>query len=699
MSPRVSSRVAWGLAGLSFAAAGLWAILAIAWRRQLGGSNITSDLGPALIAVVYPAVGVLIATRRRENPIGWLMIAIGLSLGITSAAHAYTARGPLAGPGALFAGQWAEWLSTWVWIPGWILIITLLLLLFPDGHPPSRRWRPAIWATFASIGLMMLGTSWFDPNPRSQPGYRNPLPIATEATKGLSDLLKLAGLLLGLVAAVACLVALLVRFRRSRGGVRLQLKWFAYAGVATLVLLPGNTTLATTPVLEVMGYLSIPLLPVAVGVAVLKHRLYDIDLVINKTVVYGALAAFISGVYVVVVVGIGSLVGSASRPNVPLSIAATAVVAVAFQPVRARVQRLANRLVYGERATPYEVLSEFSERMAGAYAAEELLPRMARTLAEGTGSSRAEVWLRVGDELVLDAAWPEEAGPRRRVPVQGDRLAMPGDVTRAVEVRHDGDMLGALAVVKRPGEPLSSTEERLLGDLASQAGLVLRNVGLTEELLARLDELRASRQRLVAAQDEERRRLERNIHDGAQQQLEALAEKIRLVESLIDRVVHRAGSMLDDVRAEARDALEPLRDLARGIYPPVLAERGLAAALEAQTRHSAVPVEIRVPGTGRYPVEVEAAVYFSVLEALQNVAKYAAASRAWVDVSNGEGRLEFRVRDDGKGFDVASVPRGAGLQNMADRLAALEGTIQIESAPGHGATVIGRIPVRSQPTS
>jgi signal transduction histidine kinase len=229
--------------------------------------------------------------------------------------------------------------------------------------------------------------------------------------------------------------------------------------------------------------------------------------------------------------------------------------------------------------------------------------------------------------------------------------------------------------------------------LASQAGLVLRNVGLTEELLARLEELRASRQRLVAAQDEERRRLERNIHDGAQQQLVALAVKVRLAESMLDKDVDRTRAMLDEVRAQTQEAIDDLRDLARGIYPPLLADRGLAAAIEAQGRKSAIPVEVIADRVGRFPQEIEAAVYFCVLEALQNIAKYADATHAWVEISNGHGRLEFRVRDDGRGFDAASVPRGSGLQNMADRLAALDGGVEIQSMPGRGATVIGRIPV------
>jgi signal transduction histidine kinase len=217
---------------------------------------------------------------------------------------------------------------------------------------------------------------------------------------------------------------------------------------------------------------------------------------------------------------------------------------------------------------------------------------------------------------------------------------------------------------------------------------VLRNVRLIEEL-------KASRQRLVAAQDEERRRLERNLHDGAQQQLVALSVKVRLAQQLTARDPDGATAMLEDVQKDTTDALENLRQLARGIYPPLLADKGLATALEAQVRRAPLPVQIRDGGVGRFGQDVEAAVYFSCLEALQNVAKYAEATNAEIVLANGDGMLRFEVRDDGVGFDPARTGYGTGLQGIADRLAALEGSIEIHSAPGRGTTVIGHIPFES----
>jgi signal transduction histidine kinase len=439
--------------------------------------------------------------------------------------------------------------------------------------------------------------------------------------------------------------------------------------------------------------LVVPALPIAIGIASMKYRLYDIDVVINRTLVYGALALFITTVYVAIVVGIGALIGSGGKPNLALSVIATAIVAVAFQPVRERVQKVANRLVYGNRATPYEVLSQFSERVAESYAADDVLPRMARVLAEGTGAARADVWLRTGAILRQAASWPADSATAEPARVVGDSLPEMLDADRAVEVRHQGELLGALTVTKRKGESLTPVEEKLLTDLAAQAGLVLKNVGLTSELLARLEDLRASRQRLVAAQDEERRRLERNLHDGAQQNLVALKVKLGLAEMFAEKDPARARATLAELKADTDEALETLRDLARGIYPPLLADQGLVAALESQSRKATVLVAVEAEGVDRYPREVEAAVYFCVLEALQNVQKYARGSGATVRVRGGADSLTFEVEDDGAGFDPTTQPKGSGLQNMQDRLDALGGTITVDSAPGRGTRVVGSMPV------
>jgi signal transduction histidine kinase len=363
------------------------------------------------------------------------------------------------------------------------------------------------------------------------------------------------------------------------------------------------------------------------------------------------------------------------------------VLGLAFRPVTRFARRIADRVVYGRRATPYEVLTEFSERVGESYATEDVLGRMAQILGQATGAGSARVWLRIGSELRPAASWPTDAEPADIAVVANEVLpTIEGETV--VEVRDRGELLGAVSVAMPPNDPMDPSKERLVRDLASQAGLVLRNVRLVEEL-------RASQRRLVTAQDQERRRLERNIHDGAQQQLVALSVKTRLARDLTARDPAKAAEMLTQIDTEIKTALDDLRDLARGIYPPLLVDKGLGAALDAQARRSSVPVTIRADGLGRYAPEVEAAVYFSCLEALQNVAKYAEASSATVILAQSNGHLTFEVVDDGRGFDPASRRSGTGLQGMADRLGALHGDLTVRSEPGAGTRVRGRIEVRT----
>jgi signal transduction histidine kinase len=322
---------------------------------------------------------------------------------------------------------------------------------------------------------------------------------------------------------------------------------------------------------------------------------------------------------------------------------------------------------------------------------------MAQVLQEGTGAESATVWLRGMAGLRPAATYPNEAGDHESVPMSNGSLPAISNATKLVEVRHHGELLGALSVNKRRGETLTPIEQKLVDDLAQQAGLVLKNVGLSADLQARLDELRASRQRLVHAQDLERRRLERNLHDGAQQHLVALKVKLGLAEMLLTRDPAKAAATLDQLKGDADEALETLRDLARGIYPPLLADKGLVVALESQARKAAVPVRVEATGVGRYAQDLEATVYFCVLEALQNVQKYAQASTVMVRLCGDGEVLTFEVADDGVGFDTTKTKTGAGLSNMNDRLDALDGALVLISEPGAGTRVRGELPVRARP--
>ncbi|HEX2088761.1 MAG TPA: hypothetical protein VHI54_02340, partial [Actinomycetota bacterium] len=483
--------------------------------RRVAPVGVIGTIG-AVVALLWVSLGARIAMVRHGNAVGWLFCNVGFGIAITQFAAVYTVYGLRVNPNAPGTGLTAvvgEYGLIWSVGP-----LALLFLLFPDGRPPSPRWRWVGWAILGGLALALFG---FVVKPETLNNYREfgldiPNPTGIRAMADVSPIIILIGTLTALLASVFAIFALRFRYKRSTGEERQQIRWLAFVGVIALVLF---VTFVASAAIEggdpydpgyrraipyadyVLALLALAValgIPIATAIAILKHRLYDIDVVINKTVVYGALAGFITLVYVGIVVGIGTAIRQGDRPNLGLSILATAVVAVAFQPVRERVQRFANRLVYGKRATPYEVLSHFGERMASTFATEDLLPRMAQILAEGTGAARSDVWLKVGAELRRAASWPEsDGGVSGVLPLPDDELPAIAGVDRTVPVHHQGELLGALTLTKSRGEALTLSDVKLLEDLASQAGLVLRNVKLIEEL-------RASRQRLVAAQDEER---------------------------------------------------------------------------------------------------------------------------------------------------------------------------------------------------
>jgi hypothetical protein len=444
-------------------------------HHPVEGSAITEGLAFLAIGLV----GWILARRRPENPIGWLYLAVWLGVGFLFSAVQEYAVWAIRHDGPFL--DLVTWLSNWMWVPIFGILLTYPFLLFPDGKLVSPRWRIVAWGSGIALALWSVAfafeTQEFT-DARNHP-VPNPYAIAGTANFFNGARVVLAFVVLGFAAA--CVVSLFVRFRRAHGDGRQQIKWLMYSG-ALLVLwlmLPlehGNGGWTDT----VQGFF-LALIPISVGVAILKYRLYDIDVVIRKTLIYAVLAAFVTLVYIGIVVGIGSLIGRGDRSNVALQIVATAIIAAAFQPARDRATRLVNRIVYGRRATPYETLARFGERVAGTYAAEDVLPRTARVLADGTGAAVARVHLRIGNELREVATWPEDASPDADAPI--------------VPVLDHGEELGALSVTMPANDPLDQARLSLIQDLASHAGLLLRNVRLIEEL-------RASRQRLVAAQDD-----------------------------------------------------------------------------------------------------------------------------------------------------------------------------------------------------
>jgi signal transduction histidine kinase len=666
--------VAGGIAAVSVALMAGGLALAYVNRHRvpadLTGWNF-SDVFGQVANLAVPVVGFVLASRRPANRIGWLFLAAGLALGLSSFSTAYALHALVAAPGSWPAGRAAGWLSNWIWVVPYAML-ALVFVLFPTGQPRSPRWRAAGWLVGGAFTLAVA-----DQVAEAVRDWRDPFATVTQPNP--PDVTATYALMAA--ALVASVAALVVRFARSSGEERLQLTWFAAAAVLLVAtLIPWLLTdVLITGLLVSLAFVC---LYAAIAIAILKYRLYGIDIVINRAVLYGTLAAFITVVYAGLVAGVGTLAGNTH--SVLLSALAAAIVAVAFQPARQRAGRLANRVVYGKRATPYQVLSDFARRIGGAYPSEDVLPQMARVVAAGTGAERVVVWLRVGGELRPEAV---SDGPAEGVllPVEGQVMPSLPDADVSVPVIYQGELLGAISIRMPRGEPLRPAGEQLVADVASQAGLALSNAGLVEDL-------RSSRQRLVAAQDEERRRLERNLHDGAQQDLVALSIKSRLAGATVEDL-DQARQAFGELRADAATALENLRDLAHGIYPPMLADLGLAAALSAQAAKSAVPVTVQADGIGRYPQDTEAAVYFCCLEALQNIAKYARATQASICLQAQDGTLSCTVSDDGAGYDAARTPMGAGQRNMADRLAALGGRLEIRSAPRQGTTITARLPV------
>jgi signal transduction histidine kinase len=408
---------------------------------------------------------------------------------------------------------------------------------------------------------------------------------------------------------------------------------------------------------------------------------------LGTALVGAGLTAFVAFVYVVVVLGGGILVGRTSTPSLGLSVLATAVVAVAFDPVQSRLERWVSRVVLGGRTSPYDVVRSFTTTLAGQHPDSELPERMARVLAEGTGADSAQVWVAIDDRSVLAATWP---------PSHADPA---GSVARRVPVRHGDEVLGALVVRERPGVVLTPVEERLFAGLADQAGLVLRGARLRAELELRLaalskraEELQVSRARLVDAHDAERRRLERDIHDGAQQHLVALAVNLRLAGTLATHSPDRADALLTEQERAGTDAIATLVRLARGIFPPRLEAAGVAEALRPAVAAMGSTVELLASGVGRYPPAIEATAYFCCLEALQNAVKHAHASSTQVALLGTATTLEITVEDDGRGFDPGTGRSGAGLTNIRERVESVGGELTVSSAPGLGTRIRAVLP-------
>jgi signal transduction histidine kinase len=443
---------------------------------------------------------------------------------------------------------------------------------------------------------------------------------------------------------------------------------------------------------------------------------------IGPAIQLAGLAGLVVVVYLVVVIGIGRVPTAEQRTLLAFSIAAAAVTALLYQPLRQRLSGLGARLAGPKRDSPGEVLRALGSRLTSALPLDELMLQLAESLRKTLVLEAAEVWTGSGGLLECSASDPEVdrasliLTPAEEAVVA--RAGVPGSAwlsmwlptvlvgreeaaLRAAPIMHSGELLGLIVVERPPDVPFSDEEEQVLAALARQVGLALNNVRLgsaleasLDELQMQADELRASRARVVAAADAERRRIERDVHDGAQQHLVALAVNLRLARELAESDPVGARAVLEELAGDVHEALEQIRDLAHGIYPQLLVDRGLTEGLRAAVARTPVRARLATGAIGRYRPEVEATIYFCCLEALQNVGKHAGRdARATLRIWEEQKRLRFEVADDGDGFDPRLEPRGSGLTNMSDRLGALGGRLSVVSTPGDGTRVAGSVPL------
>jgi signal transduction histidine kinase len=674
MSTRTAGRLAlfsWVLS-VFFAAAAL-AIIFLGWSAEVPTYETAPVLYPVLLATAFSTVGALVASRRPENLIGWIMCATGLLSALNGLAGSYAAHALYSGSEPMSGAAFAAWANVFT---GSIPLLPLLLLLFPDGRLPSRRWRPVVWLIIGS-GLAEVAAWAFAPG--RFPGWppaRNPFGVAV-----LDPLLDLyvsyAQTPLLILTVLLPAISLLVRFWRSRGVERQQLKWFVSSGAlvafaATLLFVVGvRSSELIEGVLWGFLVLAVCAVPASMGVAILRYRLWDIDLLINRALVYGALSAVVVGLYVLVVGSLGAFLQA--RGSLLVSLLATGLIAVLFAPLRERLQRGVNRLMYGERDDPYAVLSRLGERLEATLAPQAVLPTIAETVAQALKLPYVAIELEHAGEFVKEAEYGKQ----------------PPDVPFVLSLAYGAETVGRLVTGRRsPGEEFSASDRKLLEDLARQVGVAAHAVRLTTDL-------QRSRERLVASREEERRRLRRDLHDGVGPQLAALTLKL---ETARNRLSHdpEAQVLLSDLAERARAAVADIRRAVHALRPPALDELGLVPALRegaAQYSHNGLSVNLDAPhNLPPLPAAVEVACYRITQEALTNVVRHADASSCSVLLALEAEIVRLEITDDGRGLSSERKGVGVGLSSMRDRAEELGGTCTIESLPGSGTRVSARLP-------
>jgi two-component system NarL family sensor kinase len=667
------SRAGWAVAGLSAGIVGFWLVLGglgdVA-RGPLG--DFVGNVYPNIVfGLAFPVVGALILARLPGHRLGWLYCLCGLACAVTLAAFSYAWRGLVDRPGSLPGAVAAAWVSSWIWVCGGSALITFGVLWYPDGRLPSRRWWPVAAVAGLAMGLD-VASSALRPGPLvNHPVRVNPLGLPLP--RSWFDVAGSAALPLLLVAIVGGLTGLAVRYRRGSAGERDQLRWLLIAVgllLASYALVGGP---AVTVAGRLLGLVAIPLLPLSVGVAVLRHRLDGVEVAVRRSLVYGWLLAAGLAVYAAVVLVLDAVLRGRAQPLVTL--VAAGAVAVLYQPLRLRLQRAADRMLYGDRGDPYAVLTRLGRRLQAAGTAEQTLPETVETIAAALRLPYVAVELPDDPPAQPTAAHGTTADPNPVV----------------IPLIHGGDAVGRLVVARRDTrDDLTPAEHRLLGDIGSQVAVVAHAVLLDRAL-------RRSSERLVVSREEERRRLRRDLHDGLGPALAGVALGVDAARNMLRSDPHSADVLLADLKDETLGCVGEVRRIVEDLRPPALDELGLLPALTAfvdrlSTRDHALQVAVQATDPlPPLPAAVEVAAYRIATEAMTNVARHAHAHTCLLRLEIGDD-LTVEVRDDGVGLPAGRLP-GVGLPSMADRAAELGGRCVVARLDGGGTRVTAHLPL------
>lgn len=683
--------LAWLLAALSL---GL-TLAALADIRLSGEEWLATHLlfGPAT-AVAYALVGALVAVHRPHNPIGWIFSVEGVFTGLTVLVSGEPPLG-FWSRGYAPAVDVARWLALWAWMPTTILPLSFVLLLFPDGRLPSPRWRPIAWVSGVGLVLYVVSAA-LHPRPQIEP-IPPVNPFGIPGAEAVLEPLSTLGGILVVIGVFGSLAALVVRFRRSQGIEREQLQWLAYGGALALLCLTLISGWAATRAGDPLAYelnigsvwVVLTIIVVAAGIAILRHRLYAIDLLINRTLVYGALSAGVVGLYVLLVGALGTFFQS--RGNLVLGLLATGLAAFLVQPMRARLQRSVNHLMYGERDDPYAVLSRLSQQLKTTLAPTAVLPTIVEAVAEALKLPYVAVALQQNGALVIAAEYSGKApGRQGAMDRRSDGARQPQAAAPvSLALVYQAETIGQLLVAPRaPGETFTAAERRLLDDLALQVGVAAHAVRLTADL-------QRSRERLVTAREEERRRLRRDLHDGLGPQLASLTLMLGAVRELLRYDTAAADRLLGELALHTQAANADIRRVVYALRPTALDDLGLVLALREQAGHyrqAGLEITIDAPEhLPPLPAAVEVAAYSIAREALTNVVRHAQAATCVVRLTLGDA-LAVEVTDDGVGLPPDGRA-GVGLRSMRERTAELGGSWRIESAPGAGTCIHACLPL------